>query len=68
MVFVYEYCLSQAFLRELAPPEGEIIVNLHNWNGESCISKEAYTEAERLGVQLLTMENFYAFIRHQKKI
>lgn len=32
MTFVYEYCLSEAFLKQLTPEENSIIVNLHNWN------------------------------------
>ena len=59
VVFVYKYCLSKADLLELSPAAGSVIVNLHNWNGESCISKEAYTFSERIGVTLLTMEAFY---------
>lgn len=34
MIFVYEYCLSQSDLMQLSPEENNIIVNLHNWNGE----------------------------------
>ncbi|QAT43641.1 hypothetical protein [Aminipila luticellarii] len=29
MIFVYEYCLSQAFLSQLSPEENSVIVNLH---------------------------------------
>lgn len=62
MIFVYEYCLSQVELRRLAPEEKSIIVNLHNWNGESCISSEAYDLAEAMNVLLLTMSAFYKYI------
>ena len=63
IVFVYEYCLSRINIVELALSSGTIIVNLHNWNGEGCISKEAYSVAESMGIKLLTMERFYPFIR-----
>ena len=66
LIFVYEYCLSQADLMRLSPEENSIIVNLHNWNGESCISKQAYELAERMNVRLLTMEAFYEYINSIK--
>lgn len=62
MIFVYEYCLSKVSLRELAPNEGSVVVNLHNWNGESCISDEAYQLAKEENVTLLTMNGFYGYI------
>ena len=66
MIFVYEYCLSQSNLRNLLPEENSIIVNLHNLNGESCISKQAYELAERMNVRLLTMDAFYEYINEIK--
>lgn len=62
IVFVYEYCLSEVCLMSLAPEDGSVIVNLHNWNEESCISKQAYNLAEEMGVTLLTMHGFYRYI------
>lgn len=67
MLFVYEYCLSQAFLVQLAPEENSVIVNLHNWNGASCISQQAYGLAEKMKVTLLTMDEFYGYIHEIKK-
>lgn len=67
MIFVYEYCLSQAFLSQLSPEENSVIVNLHNWNGESCISHQAYSLAESMNVKLLTMSKFYRYINEIKK-
>ena len=66
MIFVYEYCLSQINLRNLMPEENSIIVNLHNWNGESCISEEAYELADHMNVRLLTMDAFYEYINEIK--
>jgi len=60
--FIYEYCLSKAELIALAPQKDLIIVNLHNWNGSSCISGEAYAQAETMNVKLLTMDDFYKFV------
>ena len=59
MIFVYEYCLGQVKLMEMLPEEDTVIVNLHNWNGESCISRQAYERAEKMNVKLLTMDAFY---------
>lgn len=67
MTFVYEYCLSEAFLKQLTPEENSIIVNLHDWNGKSCISSQAYSLAEKMRVRLLTMDDFYEYIREIKK-
>jgi hypothetical protein len=62
IIFVYEYCLSKIQLMRLAPEENCVIVNLHNWNGESCISNEAYDFAKTIEVSLLTMKGFYGYI------
>lgn len=62
IVFVYEYCLSEVCLMSLSPEEGSVIVNLHNWNEDSCISQQAYNLAEEMSVTLLTMKKFYRYI------
>ncbi len=59
--FVYKYCLSKTELVSLSPKKDLVIVNLHNWNGESCISMEAYLQAKIMGVELLTMNAFYKY-------
>lgn len=66
MIFVYEYCLSEAFILQMSPEENSVIVNLHNWNGESCISKQAYVLSEKMNVKLLTMDDFYEYINEIK--
>ncbi len=66
MLFIYEYCLSHSALESLTPEENSIVVNLHNWNGSSCISKEAYNVAKSMNVLLLTMEEFYEYINKIK--
>lgn len=50
----------------LSPEPNSVIVNLHNWNGESCISRQAYELAEDINVKLLTMRAFYKYINEIK--
>ncbi|RGJ28622.1 HNH endonuclease signature motif containing protein [Fusobacterium varium] len=68
IIFVYEYCLSKAFLMNLCPEKDSVIVNLHNWNGESCISGEAYNFSKTLDIVLLTLDNFYGYIREVNNV
>lgn len=62
IIFVYEYCLSEVCLMSLSPEEGSVIVNLHNWNEDSCISQQAYNLAEEMNITLLTMKKFYRYL------
>lgn len=62
--FVYKYCLNKAFLIEMAPPKNSIVVNLHNWNGECCISTEAYDFASNIGVTLKSSESFFRYVHN----
>lgn len=62
MIFVYKYCLSEADLKQMLPDENTVIVNLHNWNGDSCISQKAREFAGKINVTLLTIEGFYGYI------
>lgn len=66
IVFVYEYCLSRTFLSSMSPKPNYVIVNLHNWNGSCCISKEALNLADNFEVKLLTMDEFYGYINEIK--
>lgn len=66
IIFVYEYCLSKVDLMNLSPSENSVIVNLHNWNGECCISNEAYSLSKEIHVTLLTMEKFYVYVKKIK--
>ena len=66
IIFVYEYCLSKVQLLQIAPEEKSVIVNLHNWNGSSCISREAYEVASEMGITLLTMDDFYGYVNRIK--
>ena len=67
IVFVYEYCLGETALQQLLPEEDCIIVNLHNWNGESCISEQAYDLAKEMNVVLFTMKGFYRYINEIRR-
>ena len=60
--FIYEYCLSREKLISLAPRRDLVVFNLHNFNGENCISKEAYTQAEIMEVKLLLHDTFYKYV------
>lgn len=62
IIFVYEYCLSEAKLLEMMPEANSVIVNLHNWNDTLNISKEAYELAETIGVKLLNMKEYYRYV------
>ena len=62
MIFVYKYCLSKKDIYELALEEDAVVVNLHNWNGEGCISEEAYALANTMKIKLLTMDKFYEYV------
>ena len=66
ITFIYEYCLSKVSLCSMAPAPNSIIVNLHTWNGKSCISKEALEYAKILQVQLLTQNEFYEYVDNIK--
>ncbi|WP_407391743.1 HNH endonuclease signature motif containing protein [Carnobacterium jeotgali] len=62
IVFIYEYCLSKVELLQLIPDEKSVVLNLHNWNGEGCISTEAYELAKEMKVRLLRMDEFYGYL------
>ncbi|OIR24891.1 HNH endonuclease [Bathymodiolus thermophilus thioautotrophic gill symbiont] len=62
--FIYKYCLSKADLIAFAPQKDLTIINLHNWNSSSCISNEAYIQAEIMSINLWTIDNFFIYI-HQ---
>ena len=64
--FVYKYCLSEAEMRELCPDEGSIVVNLHNWNGDKCISKAAYDIAKEMNVKLFIVNDLFEYVRSIK--
>lgn len=62
IVFVYVYCLSEAELISMQLEENSVIVNLHGWNGDRCISQKAYEYAKQMKVKLMTTNAFRAYI------
>lgn len=66
IVFIYKYCLSKVELLRLSPEINSVVLNLHNWNGDGCISTEAYKLAEQMNIKLLTMRKFYGYINSIK--
>lgn len=67
ILFVYEYCLSEADLMRLSPEENSIVVNLHNWNGDCCISAQAKQFARQINVTLFTRTEFYEYLDELQK-
>ncbi len=62
---VFEYCLSAARIRELSPKKGLLIINLHFFNGEECISADAYKLGESMKVKIFTAQAFYSFCHNE---
>ena len=62
-LFVYEYCLSKEYLQRILPKPNITIVNLHHWNDNLCISKDARSLAEDLEVKLLTQKEFFDYVK-----
>ena len=55
-----EYCLSVAFLYNVAPQSNHIVVNLFDWNGGQ-ITSEAREYAENAHFRVMTKKEFFAF-------
>lgn len=66
IIFVYEYCISEAYIMSMVVPENSIVVNLHGWNGDLCISQKAYERAEQMKVRLMTTEKFRLYLKEIK--
>lgn len=64
--FVYEYCLTRAFVEELSPEPNSIVCNIYRWNGELCISKDASKFANENDIILLNVDSFYEFFRKKR--
>ena len=58
---IYKYCFSESDIREMSPPKNLIIVNLHNFNGDGCISESARNIAQDMQVKVFTTNEFYKF-------
>lgn len=62
----YEYVLSLSNLHMMKLEEGDIVVNLHNWNGGP-INKEAHKYASQMGVRLFSQNDFFKFAHKNVK-
>ena len=62
----YEYRLSRADLYMMKLDQGDIVVNLHQWNNAP-ITDEAYSYASQIGVQLFGQNRFFVFVHNELK-
>ena len=62
----YKYILSLSDVQSMALKRGDLVVNLHNWNGAP-ISNEAYSYASGIGVQLFSQKEFFTFAHQHIK-
>lgn len=67
IIFIYRYCLSEVELFQLSPEENSIVVNLHHWNGDSCISRSAHDLSQTLNIKLLTQKGFFRYLNEIKQ-
>ena len=65
VTMVCEYCLSASDILKLSPQKGIFIVNLFNFHGKFCVSKEAYRLGAEMGVKIFTAKAFYRFCHHE---
>ena len=63
----YKYCLSISDLYEINVESELIVVNLHNWNDESCISQDAHEHARQVGFKLFSQNKFFQFVHRKIK-
>lgn len=56
----YKYILSLSDLHTMTLREGDMVVNLHNWNGAP-ISEDAHEYASHIGIRLFSQNDFFIF-------
>ncbi|RTE29530.1 hypothetical protein BKL73_03900 [Staphylococcus epidermidis] len=61
-----EYCLTQEYLYRKAFSQGTIVVNLHGWNDDKSISKEARELASTMEIKLLTKNEYFSYVHKIK--
>ena len=66
VVVCYKYVLSCSDVHGMNLQEGDMVVNLHNWNGAP-ISGDAQSYASSIGVHLCTPNDFYIFAHRNIK-
>ena len=62
----YKYRLSRADLYLMKLDQGDIVVNLHQWNNAP-ITDEAYSYASQIGVRLFGQNSFFVFAHNELK-
>ena len=62
----YKYVLSLTDVYQMPLENGDIVVNLHNWNN-SPISKDAREYADQIGIQLFSQNGFFVFAHRNIK-
>ena len=62
----YKYVLSITDVYKMTLKKGDIVVNLHNWNGAP-ISKDARKYATEIGVRLFSQNDFFTFAHRNIK-
>ena len=55
-----KYVLSVSDVQKMALTKGDMVVNLHNWNGAP-VSKDANEYAKQIGVRLFSQNDFFIF-------
>ena len=62
----YKYVLSLADVHMMTLQEGDMVVNLHNWN-DAPISEDAHSYASQIGVRLFSQNKFFIFAHKNLK-
>ena len=62
----YKYVLSISDMHTMTFEEGDMVVNLHNWNGAP-ISDQAREYASQIGVRLFSQDDFFIFAHRNLK-
>lgn len=62
----YKYVLSVSDVQKIALTKGDMVVNLHNWNGAP-VSEDAHKYAFQMGVRLFSQKEFFIFAHRNIK-
>ncbi len=66
VILCYKYVLSLSDLHGMTLDKGDIVINLHNWNGGP-VSADAQDFAESIGVWLANQTAFFAYAHNNLK-
>jgi hypothetical protein len=62
----YKYVLSVSDVQKMTLTKGDMVVNLHNWNGAP-VSEDAHKYAKQIGVRLFGQNDFFKFAHRNIK-